>query len=275
MDFDLQKLPELNLKQFERLAPLCLMLLILALCWKLAGLFWLWVAPPQVMQMPRVELGSQQPQVPNITNFALFAEQSKNPADDQLNLQLQGVVVGQPSQFSSAVIKSNNVADRYRVGESIEGSSYYLAEVYWDRAILKNNSGQTRELLFQGIDNLDQQIVAPTTAPVAVPPVSQEQQALGQAVQGLQQDREQYLKDLGVGTNNNAGQGYQVTEQTPAALRSRLGLQAGDQIMSLNGQAIGQGQNDAQLLERARREGQVKIEVKRGDRIITVQQNFQ
>ena len=274
MGFDLQKLPELNLKQFERVAPLCLMLLILALCWKLAGLFWLWVAPPQVMQMPRVELGSQQPQVPNITNFALFAEQSKNPADDQLNLQLQGVVVGQPSQFSSAVIKANNVAERYRVGENIEGSAYYLAEVYWDRAILKNNSGQTRELFFQGIDNLDQQIVPPATAPVAAPPVSQEQQALGQAVQNLQQDREQYLKDLGVNTNNT-GQGYQGTEQTPAALRSRLGLQAGDQIMSLNGQTIGQGQNDAQLLERARREGQGKIEVKRGDRIITVQQNFQ
>ena len=274
MGFDLQKLPELNLKQFERIAPLCLMLLILALCWKLAGLFWLWVAPPQVMQMPRVELGSQQPQVPNITNFALFAEQSKNPADDQLNLQLQGVVVGQPSQFSSAVIKANNVAERYRVGENIEGSAYYLAEVYWDRAILKNNSGQTRELFFQGIDNLDQQIVPPATAPVVAPAVSQEQQALGQAVQNLQQDREQYLKDLGANTNNT-GQGYQVTEQTPAALRSRLGLQAGDQIMSLNGQTIGQGQNDAQLLERARREGQVKIEVKRGDRIITVQQNFQ
>ena len=274
MGFDLQKLPELNLKQFERIAPLCLMLLILALCWKLAGLFWLWVAPPQVMQMPRVELGSQQPQVPNITNFALFAEQSKNPADDQLNLQLQGVVVGQPSQFSSAVIKANNVAERYRVGENIEGSAYYLAEVYWDRAILKNNSGQTRELFFQGIDNLDQQIVPPATAPVVAPAVSQEQQALGQAVQNLQQDREQYLKDLGVNTSNT-GQGYQVTEQTPAALRSRLGLQAGDQIMSLNGQTIGQGQNDAQLLERARREGQVKIEVKRGDRIITVQQNFQ
>lgn len=274
MGFDLQKLPELNLKQFERIAPLCLMLLILALCWKLAGLFWLWVAPPQVMQMPRVELGSQQPQVPNITNFALFAEQSKNPADDQLNLQLQGVVVGQPSQFSSAVIKVNNVAERYRVGENIEGSAYYLSEVYWDRAILKNNSGQTRELFFHGIDNLDQQIVPPATAPVAAPAVSQEQQVLGQAVQNLQQDREQYLKDLGVNTNNT-GQGYQVTEQTPAALRSRLGLQAGDQIMSLNGQTIGQGQNDAQLLERARREGQVKIEVKRGDRIITVQQNFQ
>ena len=45
--------------------------------------------------------------------------------------------------------------------------------------------------------------------------------------------------------------------------------------MSLNGQNDRTGQNDAQLLERARREGQSKIEVKRGDRIITVQQNFQ
>lgn len=113
--------------------------------------------------------------------------------------------------------------------------------MYWDRAILKSNSGQTLELFFQGIDNLDQQIVPPTATPVAVPPVSQEQQALGQAVQNLQQDREQYLKDLGVNTNNT-GQGYQVTEQTPAVLRSRLGLQAGDQIMSLNGQTIGQGE---------------------------------
>ncbi len=35
--------------------------------------------------------------------------------------------------------------------------------------------------------------------------------------------------------------------------------------MSLNGQNVGQGQNDAQLLEQARREGQVKLEIKRGD----------
>ena len=46
----------------------------------------------------------------------------------------------------------------------------------------------------------------------------------------------------------------------PAALRNKLGLQPGDRILSLNGQSVGQGQNDAQLLEQARREGQVKLE---------------
>lgn len=151
MGFDLQKLPELNLKQFERIAPLCLMLLILALCWKLAGLFWLWVAPPQVMQMPRVELGSQQPQVPNITNFALFAEQSKNPADDQLNLQLQGVVVGQPSQFSSAVIKANNVAERYRVGKTSKAALIICQRCIGIARFSKITVGKPENCFFKGL----------------------------------------------------------------------------------------------------------------------------
>ena len=65
-----------------------------------------------------------------------------------------------------------------------------------------------------------------------------------------------------------------MTSNTPAALRTKLGLQPGDRIVSLNGQAVGQGQNDAQLLEQARREGQVKLEIKRGDQVMTIQQNF-
>ncbi|EPK2779245.1 PDZ domain-containing protein, partial [Acinetobacter baumannii] len=53
-----------------------------------------------------------------------------------------------------------------------------------------------------------------------------------------------------------------------------LGLRPGDRIVSLNGQTVGQGQTDVQLLEQARRAGQVKIEIKRGDQVMTIQQNF-
>lgn len=275
----IEKIQQLNWKQADRAAPILLALLILYLCWKLASIFWLLMAPPQVIQLERVELGSQQPQVPNISSFALFQEASKTAAaDENLNLVLQGVVMGSASQFSSAVIKVNDVADRYRVGESINTTAYQLAEVYWDRVILRQNNGTTRELPFKRMENgLDQAIVQPVvTAPnsnyqsnQAVP--SQESSALGQAVQKIQEDREQYLKDMGV---NAAGGGYEVTSRTPAALRSKLGLQPGDRIMSLNGQAVGQGQSDAQLLEQARREGQVKLEIKRGDQVMTIQQNF-
>ncbi|NNG77304.1 PDZ domain-containing protein [Acinetobacter sp. ANC 4277] len=275
----IEKIQQLNWKQADRAAPILLALLILYLCWKLASIFWLLMAPPQVIQLERVELGSQQPQVPNISSFALFQEAGKSAAaDENINLVLQGVVVGFPSQFSSAVIKVNDVADRYRVGESIDTTSYQLAEVYWDRVVLRQNNGSTRELPFKRMENgLDQPIVQPVVnAPSsnhqsiqAVP--SQENSALGQAVQKIQEDREQYLKDMGV---NAASGGYEVTSRTPAALRSKLGLQPGDRIMSLNGQAVGQGQSDAQLLEQARREGQVKLEIKRGDQVMTIQQNF-
>ncbi|NNG99481.1 type II secretion system protein N [Acinetobacter sp. ANC 5414] len=275
----IEKIQQLNWKQADRAAPILLALLILYLCWKLASIFWLLMAPPQVIQLERVELGSQQSQVPNLSSFALFQEAGKSAAaDENINLVLQGVVVGYPSQFSSAVIKVNEVADRYRVGESIDTTSYQLAEVYWDRVVLRQNNGTTRELPFKRIENgLDQAIVQPVVnasssnhqSIQAVP--SQENSALGQAVQKIQEDREQYLKDMGV---NTASGGYEVTSRTPAALRSKLGLQPGDRIMSLNGQAVGQGQSDAQLLEQARREGQVKLEIKRGDQVMTIQQNF-
>ena len=87
----------LDWKQADRIAPVLLVILILYLCWKLASLFWWVLAPPQVLQVDRVELGSQQPQIPNITSFALFHEVGRNTAaDEQLNMTLQGVVVGQP-----------------------------------------------------------------------------------------------------------------------------------------------------------------------------------
>ena len=276
----IEKIQQLNWKQADRAAPILLVLLILYLCWKLASIFWLLVAPPQVMQVEPIALGSQQAQVPNIAAFALFQEVGgAAAADESANLLLQGVMVGYPSQFSSAVIKMNEVADRYRVGKNIANTSYQLAEVYWDRVLLRQSNGTTRELKFKGIENgLDQSIVQPVANAsssfnnqVTPMPQSQEQNALGQAVQKIQQDREQYLKDMGV---NAGGEGYEVTSRTPTALRSKLGLQPGDRIMSLNGQAVGQGQSDAQLLEQARREGQVKIEIKRGDQVMTIQQDF-
>ena len=95
----IEKLKQYNWKNTDRLAPAVLAVLIMCLCWKLASMLWLVLAPPQVMQMDRVELGSQQPQVPNISSFALFQEAGRaSGADEQLNIVLQGVVVGYPSR---------------------------------------------------------------------------------------------------------------------------------------------------------------------------------
>ena len=270
-----------RLGQLDRLAPLILGLLIVWLCWKLAALFWLILAPPQAMQFERVQLGSQQAQIPNISSFALFNEpQLSNNPNDQQNFELQGVMLAYPSRLSSAVIKGKDSVDRYRVGEAVDNSSYQLSEVYWDHVVLSQPNGTTRELRFKGMENgLYQPILGTTTTPqnaTSVPPASNTGSsgsgaALGQAIQQMQQNREQYLENMGV---SSTADGYEVTERTPAALKNTLGLRAGDRILSVNGQRVGQGQNDVQLLEQARRDGQVKIEIKRGDQVMTVQQSF-
>jgi len=257
--------------------------LILALCWKLASIFWWVVAPPQLMQPEQVSLGSQQVQVPNISGFSLFNEVSANSAaDDNVPMQLQGVVVSYPARLSSAVIKVNETADRYMVGNILEGTSYQLLEVYWDHIVLSQNGGARKELRFTGLDHLYQPMPnalgnvtnsAPTTmSESAVQQQNSNQNALGQAIDRMNENRDQYLKNMGV--NTGGGQGYEITDQTPSALRNKLGLRSGDRILSLNGQPVGQGQSDVQLLEQAKREGKVKIEIKRGDQVMTIQQSL-
>lgn len=273
-----QKLQQFRWQQFDKTSAFILVLLVLWLCWKLASLFWWVVAPPQPMQFDRVALGSQQAQVPNISSFALFNEPAATTAQDNVNVELQGVLLGYPSYLSSAVIKLNDTAERYRVGETIGSTSYQLAEVYWDHVILKQGNGATREVKFKGLDNGLYQPIAPVLNPQAAapqtPPPAQNssQSALGQAIQQMQENREQYLKNMGV--SGGGSDGYEISDRTPTNLKNTLGLRSGDRILSINGQTVGQGLSEVQLLEQVRREGHAKIEIKRGDQVMTIQQSF-
>ena len=273
-----QKLQQFRWQQFDKTSAFILVLLVLWLCWKLASLFWWVVAPPQPMQFDRVALGSQQAQVPNISSFALFNEPATTTAQDNVNVELQGVLLGYPSYLSSAVIKLNDTAERYRVGETIGSTSYQLAEVYWDHVILKQDNGATREVKFKGLDNGLYQPIAPVLNPQAATPQTSapaqnsSQSALGQAIQQMQENREQYLKNMGV--SGGGSDGYEISDRTPTNLKNTLGLRSGDRILSINGQTVGQGLSEVQLLEQVRREGHAKIEIKRGDQVMTIQQSF-
>ncbi|MGE8538821.1 MAG: type II secretion system protein N [Acinetobacter sp.] len=286
MAISLGDLKNIDLNQANRVAPVVLLLLILYLCWKLAAMFWLLIAPPQAMQLERVELGSQQAQIPNISGFSLFQESGQAAVGVEVaNILLQGVVVASPSYNSSAVLKVNDQVDRYRVGEMLGNSGFELAEVYWDRVILRRATGATQEVLFKGLENgLNQPIVPATprsnslsapytdtsnTAETQNSPSAQNE--IGRAIQQMQENKDQYLQNMGVSASDG---GFEITSRTPAALRNRLGLRPGDRILSLNGQTLSQGQTEAQLLEQARREGQVKLEIKRGDQVMTIQQDL-
>jgi general secretion pathway protein C len=88
----------------------------------------------------------------------------------------------------------------------------------------------------------------------------------------MQDNRDQYLKNMGV--TGGGSDGYEISDKTPSNLKNTLGLRAGDRILSVNGQSVGQGLNEVQLLEQVRREGHAKIEIKRGDQVMTIQQSF-
>lgn len=272
-----QWLSRFDLQKLDKLAPVVFFILMLWLCWRLASLFWWFVAPPQIPVIQPVILGSQQPVMPNIVRFSLFEEQGQNSQgqiQSNLPLKLEGVVVASPRYLSSAVLRVNDKADRYRVGDKIAETGLEVVDVYWDRVVIRESSGQTREVKFGE---------ASTTANIAPPPASTSSNpatlennsttdgAIGSAIEQLQKDREQYLGQMGVNSGQN---GFEVTEKTPAALRTRLGLKPGDRIISVNGQSLSGTTNEAQLLEQIRKTGQAKIEIQRGDQMMTIQQSF-
>lgn len=285
MNFD--RIRNIDVNGLNRVAPIVLLLLIVYLCWKLAAFFWILVAPPQAMQLERVELGSQQAQVPNIYSVSLFQEQAQNQSTVNLtDMILQGVMISNPSHFSSAVIKLKDLSDRFRVGETLGDTGYELSEVYWDHVILRQPSGVTQTLNFKGLENgLNQPYPSQNQAsnnntstnssfgnntPLIEQPSSPQHQ-VGHAIQQMNENRDQYMQNMGVSATEN---GYEVSAQTPAILRNRLGLRSGDRILSLNGKAMGNGQSETQILEQARRDGQVKLEIKRGDQVMTIQQDL-
>ncbi|MFM6957097.1 MAG: PDZ domain-containing protein, partial [Acinetobacter sp.] len=108
--------------------------------------------------------------------------------------------------------------------------------------------------------------------PATAPTQNSSPSALGQAIQQMQDNREQYLKNMGV--SGGGSDGYEISDRTPTNLKNTLGLRSGDRILSINGQTVGQGLSEVQLLEQVRREGHAKIEIKRGDQVMTIQQSF-
>lgn len=103
-------------------------------------------------------------------------------------------------------------------------------------------------------------------------PANNPNNAIGGAITGLQQNPAAYLSQMGVAAT---GQGYLVTDGMPAGLKSKLGLETGDKVLSVNGQSVGQNPaQDAQLLQQVQQSGQAQIQVQRGEQTVTVRQSF-
>lgn len=286
-----------SLKTLDQSAPWLLFVLVVWLCWKLAALIWLLLAPPQPPVARDIPLSyNQSMQVPNIGGFSLFKENrvelpsGQSSHEVQIALKLEGVFLGQPARNSAAVIRANNMSSRYRLGQQIEGTSQRLIAVAWDHVTLASAAGGSASLYFgeEGI------MVAGPAAPAsafsnatsqssatsqnsaasqnsATSQAQQIQNRLGDAIQQLQSNPAGYLSQMGV---QPTSQGYEVSASAPAEIRNRLGLRPGDQIVSLNGRPLGQIQNDIRALQQIQQQRSAQIEIRRGAQTMTIQQNF-
>ena len=196
-------------------------------------------------------------------NQAPVADVVKRSAPEtRLNLSLQGVLVAQRPEDSGAIVAgSNGVTEHYRVGETLPGNAE-LAEVEPGRVLIRRN-GQYESLSFD--DKLPTDLledVASTDDGSADGLVSAardqfESQGVGAlAVYGLRP------------AGDDGGSGY-VYDGSNAMLNA-VSLRAGDVITAINGQRLGDFEQDKALLDNWRSESQIDIEIERDGSILSV-----
>lgn len=228
-----------------------------------------------------------------------------NAPETRLQLELQGVFLAERPEDSSAIIAERNKDGKlYRVGDRLPGNAE-LAQVLGDRIVLRRSGvaetlrfpnatdaggvarvgGQRaaavgRPLMLPGdaaADAADPLDAAPDdteafAGPAAIdarPAGDRGQPSVRETIEKVQQqldvDPEGTLAQYGVEPVAD-GAGYRIGDQVSAQQLSSVGLKPGDVVLSVNGRAVGDIQQDRQQLQGIVDAGSARLEIQRGDR---------
>ena len=212
------------------------------------------------------------------------------PSASALGLVLKGVIMAYPPSASTALISvGEGPATIYGIGQTPVGDAV-IESIEVDHVIL--SSGSTR----QRLDFPEPVMVDPATVsgatpgagitvtPAGPPPPSPQAAAalaasspIATAAAAAQPAPRQ--ADTGATPNVAAAagaagvtataSGYRIGPNPSAEIR-RFGLQPGDVIETLNGEAVGNAGLDQSLIERARQSGQARVVILREGRRLTV-----
>ncbi len=200
-----------------------------------------------------------------------------NAPKTRLRLELLGVMAASKAENSSAIIAPKGGAgENYRVGDVVQGRTK-LAAVHQDKVILDSN-GKLETLKF---DLTRKQGIQKSAKPTPAQRKAQSRGTLkdrfkkvrnaSDAVSLLRDEVANNpagaLKQLGLETSGN-GSGYKVSNS--GSMLTQLGLQPGDIILSVNGQTLGNLDDDQMLLEQVTNSGQARLEIQRGNRRFVV-----
>lgn len=218
--------------------------------------------------------------------------------ETRLQLELQGVFLGGAGNESSAIVaQRNRPGELYQPGDRLPGNAE-LVEVLDDRIVLRR-AGRLETLRFpeagdgSGFVSGDEAapLAAATGEDIRIAPASGSagrrmdsavdrdgataEDAPGETlVDRIEQFRERLdvdprgtLAEVGVEpVSDGSAAGYRIGDQVSAAQLASVGLRPGDLILSVNGQAVGDIEQDRAQLQEVVDAGSARLEIQRGDR---------
>lgn len=292
----------LNPTQIQRLTALVRWVVAIAVVIWLAKVIadsaLLWYAGPQETAAPdpsmqRLTVVDQQSngalsreQVERWNLFGIPPEQDAqeervvDAPDTRLRLELLGLFQHRDQSLARAIIaEQGRDAALLKPGDRVPGNAE-LVEILADRVILRRQ-GQLEalrlrepELAGDGVSaapSTQQTASRRSVRPARPTPPQQQQEELNLFEGDASQQRRMIIEQLALApVTEGSAEGYRITDAAPADVISSVGLRPGDQILSVNGHALGDEQGDIQALEEAMAAGSAAIEVQRGSRRFTV-----
>lgn len=258
------------------------------MAWTLAGLLWLLSGhssaplspPPQAPRRvaPTVDVGQ-------LASYNLFGAApvaaaggaAANAPDTTLQLRLAGVFVNVRPESSSAIVAERNnpmgPAKVFRINDTLPGGAV-LAEVHDDRILIRRGDGASEVLRFEKTTLLEGGSPPAGSGGVQVDATEQPvnvREALDHAITAMGRNPEAFVQQFGL---KPGPMGYEITAATPEDLRSAVGLQPGDRILSVNGRRLGNPRQDQEVLASLKASGSARVEVQRGGQIVTIERKF-
>lgn len=252
-----------------------------------------WAGPPSEAPAPATaRAAAAEPQampIEQVRALHLFGKATTNtvaaPAENlqetKLSLTLVGVFVGGQGAPSMAFIaKQGGVAESYVVGDRLPGNAK-LAAVHVDRVVIARDG--VRELIrfdehrhFQPAKEATPKAGAATQGagagllPASTGPMATDdtQKLLARHWEAIERDPAKLLRELGVGTaaGGGAGRGYALGTLAERPELNHTGLRSGDKLLSVNGHAVGDPEQDRLRLEDMIAQGSLRLEIQRGER---------
>jgi general secretion pathway protein C len=244
--------------------------LVLLLAWLLAQWTWMFLAPTRVAETPPASGGTDLAAVARLFGGAAPSGPGAAPGQSS-GIRLKGVVAPSPANIGSAVFNLGGKDVAVNLGGELQ-PGITLAAVERDHAVISRAGVRER------ID-LDTRMAA-IPRPVAGTSSGfrlNVSRSGANAYSFSRKDLDEALKDpaqmgyLGRIGSPPAG-GVRLDEAPPGSLASRLGLQPGDIIRKVNGQAVASAGDLARLYQQFATTSLIQAEIQRGS--TTVQLSY-